>query len=54
MARVRDALEMCSKGVGGQRFLFEVIPDVLPYGLLSETERGLWARYYEERRQERR
>jgi hypothetical protein len=29
-------------------FLFEARPDLLPEGFLTETELGLWSRFYEE------
>lgn len=48
--RVRDALSLCSRGAnGGQRFLFEIIPDIFPEGFLTEAERLLWGRFYTER-----
>lgn len=34
-------------GGGGQRFLYEVRPDIFPQGFLTELEINLWCRYYE-------
>jgi len=31
--------------------LFEMIPDLIPEGFLTEVEISLWADYYEERRE---
>ena len=42
------ALALCSER---GRFLFEVRPDLVPEGLLSETETALWVRWYDEREQ---
>lgn len=45
---MRAALSMCAARsmnngvVGGGRFLFEVIPDLIPYGYFTEIERELW------------
>lgn len=33
---------------GGQRFLYEVLPDLFPYGFYSEVENALWAKYDKE------
>jgi hypothetical protein len=41
---------LCSRGDGGQRFLFETIPDLFPQGFLTDTERILWGRFYDNRR----
>jgi len=30
------------------RFLFELMPDMFPEGLLTDTEIELWERHYEE------
>jgi hypothetical protein len=35
---------------GSHRFLFEVIPDLFPHQYLTEVERGLWQRFYEEQK----
>ncbi|WP_319521668.1 hypothetical protein [uncultured Desulfosarcina sp.] len=45
---MREALALCSRGLGGQRFLFEVLPDVFPQGFLTDTELILWGRFYDE------
>jgi hypothetical protein len=48
---VRDALVLCARGTlgsGGQRFLFEVIPDLFPQPYMTEAERLLWQRFYVE------
>jgi hypothetical protein len=43
-------LTLCSRGGGfgdgGQRFLFEVRPDLFPQGWLTPLEIGLWAKFY--------
>jgi hypothetical protein len=36
--------------MGGQRFLFEAIPDLFPQGFLTDIEIGLWARFYDEQK----
>jgi len=36
-------------GMGNFRFLFEAVPDLLPYNYFSEVEAGLWGLYLEER-----
>ena len=36
--------------MGALRFLYEAIPDKLPYGFLSDVEVGLWARHFESRK----
>jgi hypothetical protein len=47
-------MALCSSsGGGGHRFLFEVIPDLFPQPFLSELERALWERHYEEREEAR-
>jgi len=33
-------------GLGGNRFLFEIRPDVFPCGFLSPVEIQLWEKYY--------
>jgi hypothetical protein len=38
-------------GSGGQRFLFEIIPDLFPQPYLTDVERVLWARFYHFRKQ---
>ena len=46
---MRASLVFCSRGAisgGGQRFLFEVRPDLFPQGFLTQAEIELWARYY--------
>jgi hypothetical protein len=50
---VIDALALCSRGDGGQRFLFEAIPDIFPQGFMTDTERALWARFYNEQKERR-
>jgi len=32
--------------MGGQRFLFEVLPDFFPHGFLTEVEIELWSLFY--------
>lgn len=38
--------------MGNFRFLFEVLPDLLPYDYFSEVEAVLWARFLEEKEQD--
>lgn len=33
--------------MGTMRFLYEVIPDLFPYGFLSEVEVRLWGKFFE-------
>ncbi len=33
---------------GGQRFLFELLPDLFPWGYFTEVEHALWHRYDQE------
>jgi hypothetical protein len=35
------------------RFLFEVIPDIIPEGRLTDVECNLWGRYYHDKNQDR-
>lgn len=37
---------------GGQRFLYEVRPDLFPQGFLTTDEQILWGMYYNELKQE--
>lgn len=36
--------------MGSNRFLFEVLPDLFPYGFLSEIEIQMWARFFNEQK----
>jgi hypothetical protein len=43
-------MALCSRGDfsgGGQRFLYEVRPDVFPQGFLTKNELMLWNIYYQ-------
>jgi len=33
--------------MSGQRFLYEAIPDIFPYRLMSEVERVLWGMHFD-------
>ena len=47
--QIKIALHLCSRGIGGgQRFLYEVRPDIFPQGFLTQTETELWSLYYQE------
>jgi len=39
--------------MGSSRFLFEVLPDLFPYGFLSEIEIELWAKFLEEKKDDK-
>ena len=36
--------------MGSSRFLFEVLPDLFPYGMLSQIEISLWAKFLDEQK----
>ena len=36
--------------MGASRFLYEVLPDLFPYGFLSEIEIELWAKFLEDKK----
>jgi len=43
-------LALGSRGVmggGGTRFLFESIPDLVPWGYLTDIEVGLWEKHFD-------
>jgi len=47
---VRNLLELCSGGgLGAQRFLYEVAPDIFPQGFLTDKEIALWDRHYKDK-----
>jgi len=35
--------------MGSFQFLFQAIPDLIPYGYFSEVEAALWTKYLNER-----
>jgi hypothetical protein len=37
-----------------QRFLFEVIPDIIPGGRLTDVECNLWGMYYSDKNRDQR
>jgi hypothetical protein len=47
---IQTALLLADKN---NRFLFEILPDYFPQGRFTATERGLWARYFEEKEKSR-
>ena len=38
-------------GMGSQRFLFEIRPDVFPEGFLTPVEIELWIKFFEDKKQ---
>jgi len=34
--------------MGARRFLFEVVPDLMPFDHLTDVEAGLWGRFMSE------
>jgi len=51
MPRVQAAMEYCQRAIygGGIRFLYEVIPDLLPYNFLTPIEIQLWIKFDKKR-----
>jgi len=41
-------MALCDKN---QKFLFEVLPDYLPFGRLTNVEVGLWSLYLEQKQE---
>jgi len=42
-------MALCFGGeMGGRRFLYEVRPDIFPYGFLTKIELELWGRFVQE------
>jgi hypothetical protein len=45
------SMALCSGGgMGGQRFLYEVRPDLFPQGFLTSAELQLWVKFLSEQK----
>jgi len=49
-SHVQVALALCHRK---DKFLFEVIPDYLPYNRLTEVEIELWKRFYDQKKKDK-